>query len=210
MKKTISILMALALIVSAAAIPALAEEGAGTTDTVTSATTATGKGGPGGRNQMPGNGQQSPVMPGNGQNSPNGPQFPSTPGSRPDSKSNGQNRSGGKNHSGKQPTQLFDQLLQDGVITQEIYDAIINYIKEKAPQEQTGITTPAEGSEPPALPDGTSPAEGSEPPALPDGVPGGTEAQMLKDLLDSGAITQEQYDLLLARITGTVPADSGI
>ena len=93
--------------------------------------------------------------------------------------------------------EIFDQLLADGIITQEVYDAIAAWMQAKAPQAQQSGTAPAEGSEPPALPDGTAPAEGSEPPALPEGAPDNTAAlQLLKELLDNGTITQEQYDLL--------------
>ena len=52
--------------------------------------------------------------------------------------------------------------------------------------------------------EGTAPAEGSEPPALPDGTaPDGTasaQEELLKSLLDSGVITQEQYDLLVSAL----------
>ena len=79
MKKTIALLMTLALVISAVALPALAEEPAGTVDQATSATRQGGqnsqsaKGGRGGRQQMPGQNSQNgqtPQMP--GQNSQNG------------------------------------------------------------------------------------------------------------------------------------------
>ena len=213
MKKTIALLMTLALVISAVALPALAEEPAGTVDQVTSATQQNGqnnqlaKGGRGGRQQMPGRNNQNgqmPQMP--GQNNQNG-QTPQMPGQN---NQNGQNSrmpgKGGKgNHQGKSAaetngqtvkhgkTAVFDRLLTDGVITQEIYDAITSWMQQQAPQVQQNAEAPSEG---------TAPAEGSEPPALPDGsAPAGfAEAQeeLLKSLLDSGAITQEQYDLLLS------------
>ncbi len=311
MKKTIAMLMTLALLVSALAVPALAEETAGTTEAVTSATTqVTGKGGqnrmPGQNNRndrMPGNGQmpqtpgqnnQNGQMPGNGQmpqmpgqNSrndqmPGNGQIPQMPGQDsqdsqtpqlPDQNSQGDQNTqdnqtpqlpdqnsqddqntqtsqkpghgmkhgrqgkGADGQNGKQ--MIFDQLLKDGVITQEVYDAITAWLQQNMPQAQQDTasdggkqaptegteppalpdgTAPAEGSEPPALPDGTAPAEGSEPPALPDGTAPaeGSEPpalpenapdesvnpmeEMLKSLLDSGVITQEQYDLLLTAI----------
>ena len=293
MKKAIAMLMTLALLISALAVPALAEETAGTTNAVTSATTqVTGKGGqnrmPGQNNRndrMPGNGQmpQTPgqnnrngQMPGNGQmpqmpgqNSRNGQmpgngQIPQMPGQDnqtpqlPDQNSQGDQNTqdnqtpqlpdqnsqddqntgtpqkpgrgmkhgrqgkGADGQNGKQ--MIFDQLLKDGVITQEVYDAITAWLQQNMPQAQQDTasdggeqaptegteppalpdgTAPAEGSEPPTLPDGTAPAEGSEPPALPENAPDESVnpmEEMLKSLLDSGVITQEQYDLLLTAI----------
>jgi hypothetical protein len=113
----------------------------------------------------------------------------------------------------------FEQLVKDGVIDQDLCNKILEYMKQNAPQKQADETEPAEGSEPPALPDGSKPEEGSEPPALPDGSApaegseppagpedaqgsqGAMEEQLLKNLLDGGVITQEQYDLLLSQIT---------
>ena len=280
MKKIIALLMTLALLISALALPAFAEEGNETVDQVTSATTATAQGAPNGQQPpiMPGNGQnnqggpngqQPPMMPGNGQNGqggPNGQQPPAMPGNGqnnqnnqngqqppempgsgqnsqndqnsqqttetsgnkqnsqngqdnqngqqpPEMPGNGQNdRKGGKpqggrgkkgsadqNASGGEPEKLldFEQLVKDGVISQEVCDAILNYMKEHAPQGQTGGTAPA---------DGNAPAQGSEPPAKPDGdqnAPGGMEAQLLQELLDNSVITQEIYDLLLGLLTTT-------
>ena len=274
MKKTIAMLMTLALLISALAVPALAEETAETTNAVTSATTqVTRKGGqnrmPGQNNRndrMPGNGQmpQTPgqnnrngQMPGNGQmpqmpgqNSRNGQmpghgQKPQQPGQDnqtpqlPDQNSQDDQNTGtpqkpgrgmkhgrqGKGADGQNGKQMiFDQLLKDGVITQEVYDAITAWLQQNMPQAQQDTasdggeqaptegteppalpdgTAPAEGSEPPTLPDGTAPAEGSEPPALPENAPDESVnpmEEMLKSLLDSGVITQEQYDLLLTAI----------
>ena len=220
MKKTIALLMTLALVISAVALPALAEEPA--VDQVTSATQQGGqnsqsaKGGRGGRQQMPGQNGQAPQMPGqNGQNS----QAPQMPGQNDQNSQapqvpgqNGQNsrmpgRGGKGNRQGgftagtdgqtvkHGKTAVFDRLLADGVITQEIYDAIIAWMQQQAPQAQQNAEAPAEG---------TAPAEGSEPPALPDGTaPDGTanaQEELLKSLLDSGVITQEQYDLLVSAL----------
>ena len=210
MKKMIAIMMTLALLISALAIPALAEETGTTVDQVTSATTQTGRGGHGNRQQMPGNGQmpqmpgqnnqnsQQPQLPGqNDQNSQNG-QMPQMPGQNDQNTQNSQmpgrggknNRQGkgaaGQNNlNGKAGRQLiFDQLLADGVITQEVYDAITAWINEKMPQAQQEAATPAEGTEPPALPEGAQDTNAE------------AKTELLKSLLDSGAITQEQYDLL--------------
>ena len=162
MKKLIALLMTLALVISALALPALAEETETTTDATTSATTTTAKGGRGG-------------MHGNGQNNQNGQQPPAM---------NGGNQNG-------QPGMLldFEQLVKDGVIDQELCEKILNYMKEHAPQGQPGGAAPTEDSQPPAQQDGVQ------------GQQGGFEEQLLKDLLDNSIITQEQYDLLLARIT---------
>ena len=220
MKKTIALLMTLALVISAVALPALAEEPA--VDQVTSATQQGGqnsqsaKGGRGGRQQMPGQNSQMPQMPGqNGQNSqaPQMPgqndqnsQAPQVPGQN-DQNSRMPGRGGKGNRRGgftagtdgqtvkHGKTAVFDRLLADGVITQEIYDAIIAWMQQQAPQAQQNAEAPAEG---------TAPAEGSEPPALPDGTaPDGTanaQEELLKSLLDSGVITQEQYDLLVSAL----------
>ncbi len=213
MKKILALLMAVTLVIGAAVLPALAEGTDGTTDSTTSAT-VTGKGGRGGNRQLPGNGQmpqtpgqngQMPQMPGQ-----NG-QMPQMPGQNGQNTQPDQNQQPGKGirggNRGYRAGKHFDldQLLADGVITQEVYDAITNYMKENAPQAQADAA-PAEGTEPPALPDGTVPAEGSELPAAPEGEPGAEELQLLNDLLESGAITQEQYDTLTKNIAAPAPA----
>jgi len=188
MKKTIALLMTLALVISAVALPALAEEPAVTVDQVSSATQQNGQNnqfGHGGRQQMPGQNNQNKQMPAKGGK--NSRQGGFTAGT------NNQSVKHGK-------TVLFDRLLADGVITQEIYDAITAWIQQQMPQTQQNAEAPAEG---------TTPAEGSEPPALPDGTAsnGSASAQeeLLKSLLDSGVITQEQYDLLVSALQ-TPPA----
>ena len=188
MKKTIALLMTLALVISAVVLPALAEEPAVTVDQVSSATQQNGQNnqfGHGGRQQMPGQNNQNKQMPAKGGK--NSRQGGFTAGT------NNQSVKHGK-------TVLFDRLLADGVITQEIYDAITAWIQQQMPQTQQNAEAPAEG---------TTPAEGSEPPALPDGTAsnGSASAQeeLLKSLLDSGVITQEQYDLLVSALQ-TPPA----
>ena len=215
MKKIIALLMTLALVISAVALPALAEETAGTVDQVTSATqstrnTQTAKGGRNGNRQMPGQNSQNSQnsrMPGNGQmpqmpgqNGQNG-QNSQVPGgfagngrqNRGKAGQNGQAVKGGKQL-------IFDQLLADGVITQEVYDAITAWMNEKVQQAQPDTAAAADGTGATALPETSAPAEGSEPPALPDGASAGPEAQLLKSLLDDGVITQEQYDLYLSKV----------
>lgn len=233
MKKTIALLMTLALVISAVALPALAEEPAGTVDQVTSATQQNGqnnqfaKGGRGGRQQMPGQNSQNgqmPQMPGqNGQNGqmPQMPglngqdgQAPQMPGQNDQNSQNRQTPGkGGRNNRQNKfaagpdgqavnhgKTALFDRLLADGVITQEVYDAIAAWMQQQAPQAQQNAEVSAESA---------APAEGTEPPALPDGAaPDGSvnaQEELLKSLLDSGVITQEQYDLLVSALQ-TPPA----
>lgn len=190
------------------------------------------------------NGQQFPGMPGGAQNAPDSRQAPvmpdnsqaapdseSTPDAQqaPDASIKGQKGRGTRNQGKtgkagltKKTSAWLDQLLADGVITQEIHDAIVTWLE--AQQVQAAAAEPAEGAEPPALPDGTAPAEGTEPPALPDGTapaegteppavpeaetPASPEAMLLKQLLDSGVITQEQYDELLPAFLSPAPAES--
>ena len=210
MKKTIALLMTLALVISAVAIPALAEEPAAV-DQVTSATQATRqngqpvRGGRGGR-QMPGqNGQngQMPQMP--GQNGQNG-QMPQMPGKGGRNSRQGGFKGDHDDRSMKHGTAIFDRLLADGVITQETDDAIAAWIQQQMPQVQQNAETPAEGTAPT---EGTAPADGTEPPALPDGTAPAEntdeQAELLKSLLESGVITQEQYDLLVSALQ-TPPA----
>lgn len=190
MKKTIALLMTLALLVSAVALPAMAEETAGAVDQVTSATQngrndQTAKGGRGGSRQMPGQNGQNSQTPGNGMT----PQMPGQNGQNGQTPGVGNGRrnkgvpglNGQAARGGKQL--IFDQLLAEGVITQEVYDAITAWMNAKM-QPQADSADPAEGSEPPALPEDA------------DAQADSAQAQLLKSLLDSGVITREQYDLL--------------
>lgn len=194
MKKTIAMVMALLLAVSALALPALAEDTSAAPDQITSATqqgTQTARGGRGGQRRMPGQstqGGQAPQMPGQGTQDG---QMPQMPGQGTQQQAPGQGtRSGksGKSGSGVQGRKqgklsIFDQLLADGVITQEIYDAITAWMNQRMQPQQQEPAAPAEGAEPPAVPEGAQ----AEPSAQED---------LLKELLDSGVITQDQYDLL--------------
>lgn len=219
MKKMLALLITLMLVISAVSLPVLAEEN-NATDTTTSATVQPARGGRGGRFQAPGNGQnaqtpgQMPQMPGNqnGQmpGSQNG-QMPQMPGSQngqmPDNNQNGQmpggqngqmpgmngkgGRKGGHSAAGSTvKTEKLEawltQLVTDGVITQEVSDAILTYIKDKAAQAQTVTAAPADAAEAPVLPDEAAPAASPE-------------EQLLKEMLENGVITQEQYDQYAGR-----------
>ena len=63
MKRTLSLIMVLALLAASAVLPALAEGADGSVDQISSATQQSGQPGTGGHPEMPGNGR----MPGNGQ-----------------------------------------------------------------------------------------------------------------------------------------------
>jgi hypothetical protein len=161
-------------------------------------------------------GQQAPTMPGSEQGSQDGQQARGGKGGKQSQGRSGKKGRGDRGTPGSRPESRLDleQLVKDNVISQEVCDAILSYMKEHAPQGQPegtapadGAQAPAEGSEPPALPEGEAPAEGSEPPAKPEGdqdAPGGMEEQLLKELLDGNVITQEIYDLLMAKLTAAV------
>ncbi len=165
--------------------------------------------------QMPGqNGQQVPGQ--NGQQVPgqDGQQVPGQDGQQVPGQENGSTTQGkgfGGQHNGRHGARLdLDRLLKENVITQEVYDTVTEYMKKNAPQPDTANApaenAPAEGSEPPA-----APAEGSEPPAAPEGAgeaPESPELRMLNELLESGAITQEQYDLLVSKLEAPADADN--
>jgi Spy/CpxP family protein refolding chaperone len=195
MKKTLALLMALALVISAIALPALAENN--TVDQTTSATMQTARGGRGGKGQMPGQNnrnRQMPQMP--NQNGQNGQQ------QIPDQNNQQQlpGKIGRKGFRGENTAartekleQWLTQLVTDGVITQEVSDAILTHVKEQLTQAQTGTAAPAESAE--------APAE-----AAPEGNP---EEQLLKEMLDSGVITQEQYDQYAARFSMPEAPEAG-
>ncbi len=217
MKKMFALLMTLMIIISAAALPAIAEEGQDQTDTVTSATVPNGRGNRQGMPQAPGKRQdgQQPQQPGSQQDG----QQPQQPGSQQDGQQSGMPRGGkntqkarnGRMHNAESwQNQIFDQLLKDGVITQEVYDAIMTYLKEHLPTGQPEAPSQTDGTGVPALPEGQAPAEGETPPALPENPQPeeeSAEEQLLKDLLERGVITQEQYDLLCSAMAGKAPSD---
>ena len=174
MKKTLALLMALALVISAIALPALAENN--TVDQTTSATMQTARGGRGGKGQMP------------GQNNRNSHQQ-QLPGKIGRKGFRGENTAART----EKLEQWLTQLVTDGVITQEVADAILTHVKEQLTQAQTGTAAPAESAEDPAE-------------AAPEGNP---EEQLLKEMLDSGVITQEQYDQYAARFSMPEAPEAG-
>ena len=199
MKKTLAILMVLTLIISAIVLPAMAENT--TADQVTSATTQIARGG---RGQMPGLNNRMPQMP--RQNGQNGqlPQMPDQGGQNAQPQVPDRNNSQGQLMPGKagrkgfrsenntfrtdRLEQWLAQLVTDGVITQEVSDAILAHMKEQITQSQAGSAAPAENTVASAQPEA----------AAPEGSP---EEKLLKEMLDSGVITQEQYDQYAARIS---------
>ena len=199
MKKTLALLMALMLVISTLAMTAAAEEESTATDQISSATVRAGRGGkqqtqngqmpqtPNQNNQVPGQNRQ---MPGRG--------------GRQENRFGSQNTPDTNNRTGRLGKHIdLAQLVADGVITQEVSDAITNYLNEKAQQAQQPAAETAEGAEN---------TESAEPPALPENVPDGqntAEEELLKGLLDSGAITQEQYDQLLKKMTPPEPPVAG-
>lgn len=209
MKKIIALLMAAALVISVFTAAALAEEN--TAADGTSSATPGIQSGVGGRRQAPGSGRM-PQTPGReNQDGANSNQMPMRPGKgggnfRQGIGSGGQNSQVPNGRGGKLGRHLnLDQLLADGVITQETYDAINAWLQARA----QAASAPADTDGAPMQPDNAAPAEGAEPPALPEEAPEASveaQEQLLKSLLDSGAITQEQYDLLVSGLR-PVPAD---
>lgn len=172
--------------------------------------------------QMPGNNNgQMPQLPGNNgsQTAPTAPTdgTSSATQTQPQQPANGNGFKGGKfggfGHRGGMRVS-FEQLLKDGVITQETYDAIIAYIQKNAPAapaastDGTAPAAPADGTAPAAPADGTAPAapaDGTAPEAAP------SENPVLSDLLKDGVITQEQYDAIVSASATTasdLPVDT--
>ena len=150
MKKFLTLLMAAILLIGAAVMPALAGETESAPDQVASATAQAGNGNAPALPQMPGQDstQNVPQMPGrnsgNGQTAPqNG--MPGRGGRNAQQGRNFGNRNGGAAdfRNGK-PGKLADpdQLLADGVITQEIYDAIIAWLNEKSQTQAAPAAIP--------------------------------------------------------------------
>ena len=195
-KKWIAGAAALTLMITTAVLPALAEDGSGAAAGQSATMVATmAKGGPGGGQRGPG-GQ----MPGGQQNGNNqqGPRGQAPNGQAPDMNGNGQQAP-----NGQMPGERisFDDLKEQGVITQETLDAINAYMQENTPPALPDGQAPADGQTPPALPDGQAPTDGQTPPAFPDGqapTDGQTENPLMKELLEKGIITQEIYDAILA------------
>ena len=121
----------------------------------------------------------------------------------------------------------FENYVADGTISQETYEAITKFMEENKPELPEGMTEgerpelpegAAEGERPelpegvvegerPELPEGVT--EG-ERPALPNGempeMKEGEGPDLLKDLLEAGVITQEEYDALAAAREAARPA----
>ncbi|MBR2703024.1 MAG: hypothetical protein IKE47_02515 [Oscillospiraceae bacterium] len=105
---------------------------------------------------------------------------------------------------GEKPVMIdFDAMVAKEVISQETCDRIKAYMEEHKPAEMPEVNGQA--------PDGEKPADGQNPPELPDGEKAegmsGMNGQapetpakggLLKELLDAEVITQAEYDALLA------------
>ena len=150
-----------------------------------------------GQNQTPNmngqnNGQnQAPDMNGqsNGQN-----QAPNMNGQG--NAQNGQQKPDDQNAPKDMPTRLdAKKLLEDGVIDEDTYNAIEAYLKENAPEKPEGGEQ--DGQQPPEKPDGEADDDSADQPELPE-IGGGLDEVQLKNLLDAGVITQEQYDAIVA------------
>ncbi len=93
----------------------------------------------------------------------------------------------------------FKTYVEDGTISQETYDAITKYMEENKPELPKGVAN----GERLELPEG---AKNGEKPELPEGAKEGEKPELkegegpdlLKDLLEAGVITQEEYDTLAA------------
>ena len=101
----------------------------------------------------------------------------------------------------------FKDYVEDGTISQETYDAITKFMEENKPDLPEGM----EEGERPELPEGVKNGEKAE---LPEGAKEGERPEMkegegpdlLKDLLEAGVITQEEYDTLAAAREANKPA----
>lgn len=92
------------------------------------------------------------------------------------------------------------KLLEDGVIDEDTYNAIEEYLKENAPEKLEGEQDDTQQL-PEKLEDEAD-DDSADQPELPE-IGGGLDEAQLKSLLDAGVITQEQYDTLLKRLTGS-------
>ena len=98
----------------------------------------------------------------------------------------------------------FEDMLKNGVIDQDTYDAIQKYMQENKPEDQA----------PQAKDDQGNPSRGQEGQEMapPEGAPemnaDAGEDPMLKVLLEQGVITREQYDAIAAAMAADVTADT--
>lgn len=79
------------------------------------------------------------------------------------------------------------KLLEDGVIDEDTYNAIEEYLKENAPEKPEGEQDDTQ--QPPEKPEDEADDDSADQPELPE--IGGGEVQ-LKSLLDAGVITQQR------------------
>lgn len=175
MKRILTMTLAAALLICALSLPAMAEstettETTATTETTTETTDAVasatrnnrnnqaapqqkpGRGQKPGRNgqqQMPNQGSQQPQTPDQNGQQPQTPdqntQQPQTPGQNGGNRKhdNAKNGRTGKSGAGFD----LDQLLKENVISQDVYDAIINYLNSLATlQQSTESSTDSAGT----------------------------------------------------------------
>ena len=175
MKRILTMTLAAALLICALSLPAMAEstettETTATTETTTETTDAVasatrnnrnnqaapqqkpGRGQKPGRNgqqQMPNQGSQQPQTPDQNTQQPQTPdqntQQPQTPGQNGGNRKhdNAKNGRTGKSGAGFD----LDQLLKENVISQDVYDAIINYLNSLATlQQSTESSTDSAGT----------------------------------------------------------------
>ena len=188
MKKTLSILLALTLAVTAAA--ALAEDTAAPAAGATQEIQTIARGGRGhgrmpGNNQMPGKGQ----MPGRGR-------MPGRGGRRNDMRNPAQAPAQSNTQAPDQLPGLpdLDTLVTKGVISQDTADKIKAWLEEHKPADLPAA--PADGQQPEV------PADGQQPEAPAEGQ----QPDLLKDLLEAGIITQAEYESLSAEMAANQPA----
>ena len=156
MKRILTMTLAAALLICALSLPAMAEstettETTATTETTTETTDAVSSATRNNRNnqaapqQKPGRGQK-PGRNGQQQQAPNqGSQQPQTPDQNTQQPQTPGQNGGNRKHdntkngrTGKSGAGLdLDQLLKENVISQDVYDAIINYLNSLAAPQQT-------------------------------------------------------------------------
>ena len=158
----------------------------------------------------PADGDQNSNAPADGNQNANAPTDGNQNGSAP---AQGTQPMDGNQQPGQAPGLVsFEALLQNGVITQETYDAIMAYMQQNQPAEaQNGAVPPAlpEGDtngNPPVLPEGS---DNGNPPTLPDNADGSMVPPvngLLQDLMTAGVLTQEQVDAITAWMATQAPA----
>ena len=212
MKKLTALILALAMILSIAMVSASAEAAAADasqTDATTAATQSTknerntSAKGPGMNNrQMPNRNRQTPnsqQLPNNNQQLPNNNQQPNNSQQLP----NGRRQPVSRQARPGKGMVTFETLLKNGVITQETYDNIMKYFQQNQPQQTASGDAAKDSSMPAADGQPSMEEKPADAPALPDGAEEkpAESGDLLKDLLASGAITQEAYDALVAAQT---------